>query len=198
MALHETPEERHLALEIHRVFLKRNRELIIKFEKFNFEAISTSDVPCTDDPSQETEFCNLKMKKKQFIDKFGCRFPFMEQLTTNQSQVCNQDLKEKEKFWNSQTKPDLDCPFIQRCKRSMFKIIKEHENTDNYNISDNYISITSPIIQDIKDHYSYDMQSFIGEVGGTLGLMLGYSFMTLVDFLERIFLILRQKMSREN
>ena len=37
-----------------------------------------------------------------------------------------------------------------------------------------------------KDFVSYDFQSLVGEVGGTLGLMLGLSVLSFVQLLEYI------------
>ena len=195
MALHETPQERYLALKMDKVMLKGGRSVSIKYEKINFESISTDEVPCTEDQDYNVEFCTLMMKEKLFVDTFKCRFPFMEQLLENKTQVCTEDLKEKEKFWNSEnlTQPDI-CPFVQRCHRSTLKTNDKYESTDTDDISSNFITISTPIVQVIKDQYSYDMQSFIGEVGGTLGLMLGYSFMSLIDFIEHVLALLKQKM----
>ena len=36
------------------------------------------------------------------------------------------------------------------------------------------------------DSYSYDIQSFVGEVGGTLGLFLGLSIFSFVGFVEYV------------
>ena len=49
------------------------------------------------------------------------------------------------------------------------------------------IQLENPGVLTIIDSYSYDLQSFIGEVGGTLGLFLGLSIFSFVDFAEYIF-----------
>ena len=49
------------------------------------------------------------------------------------------------------------------------------------------IQLESPNVQTIKDQVAYDLQSLIGEVGGTLGLFLGLSTMSFIDFIEFIF-----------
>ena len=49
------------------------------------------------------------------------------------------------------------------------------------------IQIENPNVLTIVDSYSYDIQSFIGEVGGTLGLFLGLSAMSFVDFVGFIY-----------
>ena len=195
LALHDTPQERYLALEMDKVSISSGQSAAIKYEKLNFETISTEKIPCTDDKTYDTDACLLQQKEKVFVDKYNCRFPFMEQLTINQTQVCTEDLKEKEKFWNAGNFSKENCPFVQRCTRSMIKMYDKLENTAPEGSSYVKISINTQYIQLVQDQYSYDMQSFIGEVGGTLGLMLGYSFMSLIDFIENTLKVVRRKLS---
>ena len=49
------------------------------------------------------------------------------------------------------------------------------------------IQLKSSNVYTIKDSIAYDLQSLIGEVGGTLGLFLGLSTMSFIDFIEFIF-----------
>ena len=44
------------------------------------------------------------------------------------------------------------------------------------------IQLENPYVLTIVDSYSYDIQSFVGEVGGTLGLFLGLSMFSFVEF----------------
>ncbi len=46
------------------------------------------------------------------------------------------------------------------------------------------ISLVDINVQYVVDQISYNAQSFIGEVGGTLGLLLGLSFLSAIDLLE--------------
>ena len=46
------------------------------------------------------------------------------------------------------------------------------------------IQLENPNVLTIVDSYSYDIQSFVGEVGGTLGLFLGLSIFSFVEFAE--------------
>ena len=49
------------------------------------------------------------------------------------------------------------------------------------------IEMESSNVQTIQDSVAYDLQSLIGEVGGTLGLFLGLSAMSFVDFVGFIY-----------
>ncbi len=46
------------------------------------------------------------------------------------------------------------------------------------------LNLVKPEVTYIEDHEVYDLQSFIGEVGGTLGLMLGLSFSSVLDVMD--------------
>ena len=46
------------------------------------------------------------------------------------------------------------------------------------------VAFTNPIIENIKTEASYDFQSLIGEIGGTLGLFLGLSGLGILQMLK--------------
>ena len=87
----------------------------------------------------------------------------------------------------------LGCPQMPKCKRSIYKLSKEPNANNWYGSSmqdqpsNLKIQLESPNVQTIKDQVAYDLQSLIGEVGGTLGLFLGLSTMSFIDFIEFIF-----------
>ena len=68
----------------------------------------------------------------------------------------------------------------------MFKIIVAKETGESRGRSYLSIQLENPSVLTIADSYSYDLQSFIGEVGGTLGLFLGLSIFSFVEFAEYI------------
>ena len=39
----------------------------------------------------------------------------------------------------------------------------------------------TPYVGYVEDSYAYDLQSLVGEVGGTLGMFLGASFLSLAE-----------------
>ena len=125
--------------------------------------------------------------ENEFIDKMGCRLPFMEQLVTNQTIICEmrESVSDYYHLWKAvQNSSAVDCPMIKRCIRTEYELFESHEmSLFNDSITFNLIPLTSTV-QYVKDEYAYDAQSFIGEVGGTLGLMLGLSFTSIFDFLE--------------
>ena len=77
------------------------------------------------------------------------------------------------------------CPQMPRCKRSVYKLaIKPNQYLDRSSTGSALkIQLESPNVQTIEDSIAYDLQSLIGEVGGTLGLFLGLSTMSFIDFI---------------
>ena len=90
---------------------------------------------------------------------------------------------------------------MPKCKRSMYKttMTKELEYFDTKTLTKDTkraelkIQLESPNVLTIVDSYSYDIQSFVGEVGGTLGLFLGLSMFSFVEF--AVYLLIK---AREN
>ena len=78
------------------------------------------------------------------------------------------------------------CSKKPKCKRSNYYIKKvvSSKSCLGPNKSQLIVQLASPEVQTIVDSYSYDFFSFIGETGGALGLFLGLSMLSFVDFVE--------------
>ena len=84
------------------------------------------------------------------------------------------------------------CPSGTKCTRPIYNTKMEIKNNPMYSSkAEVKIQLENPSVQNIKDSYAYDSQSLIGEVGGTLGLFLGLSTYSLVEFftyfMEKLF-----------
>ena len=80
------------------------------------------------------------------------------------------------------------CPQMPRCKRSLYKLaLMPNVHLPHSTLgSALQIQLDGPNVQTIEDSVAYDLQSLIGEVGGTLGLFLGLSTMSFIDLFEFI------------
>ena len=77
------------------------------------------------------------------------------------------------------------CKVIPKCKKSIYEASYEPTLVrPGVNSAIVEIQLASPSVQFITDSYNYDAQSFVGEVGGTMGLLLGLSFLSLFDFID--------------
>ena len=82
------------------------------------------------------------------------------------------------------------CPKEPKCKRSDYKIheamLSDGQISQLENKSSLIIQVESREVQQIVDNYSYSFSSFVGETGGALGLFLGISMLSIVEFIEYI------------
>ena len=158
----------------------------------------------------ETE--NVREVGLKFIEKYNCTLPWLPWMshddypgipTCEVNIVPNTDNDSDYEFvpissmiydWNSLNQDVPDYEDLLPCNRTIYEdLIEEKSNSQadyeeatGINGSKVIIQYSNPYIQVIKDSRSYDMQSLIGEVGGTLGLLLGFSFVSIFDLLEQI------------
>ena len=132
-----------------------------------------------------------------FTQAFGCLLPWMNPIEFgNSTELCpifghpngtyNDLINKWEKFRESKT-VQSSCKFQSPCIKSIYS--KSIESWVNGPQPAAYggnlqIQFATQDVQEIEDHISYDTQSFIGEVGGTLGLLLGLSFISIFDLFE--------------
>ena len=63
----------------------------------------------------------------------------------------------------------------------------EEESEKNQNVTEVHITLDNELVTYVEEYFTYDLQSFIGEIGGTFGLFLGVSMLTsLFDLFEFI------------
>ena len=121
--------------------------------------------------------------------------PVLE-INVGPNETTYEELAKKVGEWmyiQSEIKKSGACPSGAKCNRPIYNVRTEVTN-DAETIAYQayvYIKLESPTVQNVVDSYAYDFQSLIGEVGGTLGLFLGLSTYSLVEFftyfLEKLF-----------
>ena len=140
----------------------------------------------------------------KLIEKYNCTLPWMDPLEFPNAKECEVDtiphtepgnhsfdyvgIWEIVRDWNQFYAGAQEYEDILPCNRTVFYSVNERQPSKT---EDTYAKVTinyvNPYIQVIKDSSSYDMQSLIGEVGGTLGLLLGFSFISIFDLFEGVF-----------
>ena len=67
----------------------------------------------------------------------------------------------------------------------------EEDSNETSQLTKVDISFQNELVTYVEEYFTYDWQSFIGEVGGTFGLFLGVSMLTtifdLIELMHRIF-----------
>ena len=109
---------------------------------------------------------------------FGDKYPLCD----------GQNLTDIRNAWNEKMNDltnTFKCKVIPKCKKSIYEASYEPTLVrTGFDSAIVKIQLASPSVQFIEDSYNYDAQSFIGEVGGTMGLLLGLSFLSLFDFID--------------
>ena len=90
----------------------------------------------------------------------------------------------------NQTYPELflkyssTCISSQGCIQTNYIIDSSEDFKAKYGLHSSTIkiSINKPIVEYYIEEISYDFQSLVGEVGGTLGLTVGLSFLSISDW----------------
>jgi hypothetical protein len=171
--------------------VQQGQSIEASFDKKVIKSLPTPNSECNSEPKWQ---CRTKHILNYIIDKHDCLLPIGSEAFEDQNSIknkykyCDADLLRMEQsVLGLEIIKNMDktvCHVRQPCN-----IIKYFINVDSYpSISDNtsmvILKIQSPTIEYIVDTYYYDAQSFIGEVGGTLGLLLGLSILSLVDVIN--------------
>ena len=91
----------------------------------------------------------------------------------------------------------VNCSTILRpCKKIDYSFVSYGEDfvedEENWQMTVVEASINNELVTYIEEYFTYDLQSFIGEVGGTFGLFMGVSLLTtLFDLIEFVFCSLK-------
>ena len=126
--------------------------------------------------------------------KFNCNLPWTSDEGYGNCPIIDQNRNETYRdiirIWTFEYDESIEANIMPKCRRSMIKQTLTKETALDFHLF-NFISILkiqleNPNVLTIVDHYSYDIQSFVGEVGGTLGLFLGLSIFSFVEFTEYV------------
>ena len=177
--------------------IKANKIYNLKLSKTKFESLYQEESQCSSDLFGGPTKCLTLRAGWKVVKKYNCTLPWM-QLDFPDVETCDH-LKTGnvtrlwvEEFNHEQTSECSED--ILPCTRTVYddsleelsRFGQAYGHGTGLNTSKLNIQFPNPYVQVIKDSYNYDMQSLIGEVGGTLGLLLGLSFISVFDLIESI------------
>ena len=170
------------------VKMKDSMQAII--DKIRIQNLSTKKKPCTGQNKDLASVCALKKVQKIFEAKYNCKLPWMANTKAKICPIINEtglSYKDLYNAWEDYYKMQI-CQKAPHCQRSLFKLQLTDLQDPYFNPPTNgsvlKIQLDGPNIMYIEDFISYDFQSLIGEVGGTLGLFLGLSFLSIIECIE--------------
>ena len=146
---------------------------------------STRKAPCV---KHEFGTCQSIEDNRIIFEKFHCNIPIiysghhLDDLPLKEAANCSYDVT-LEALDFILSKKESNCSMSQTCENVRFSTKYKVEETWYENKSVVYVIFESPEVEYFHTYISYDLISLIGEIGGILGITLGASALTLVDFI---------------
>ena len=137
--------------------------------------------------------CQQKLWQNIWFENQKCQVPFMffgNHMISNKSYpICDKTLSLKAiKSWKSMPADD-SCPKYQPCNQNKYTFTKDELNTSEamepaFTFS---LSYKDRSVEIHKSFVSYKFENFIAEFGGFLGMFLGLSCFSFIEFLSSLF-----------
>ena len=132
---------------------------------------------------------------KEASGKIKCRGPFTP--TTALPECSNftsfQSLIILEKQISQEGLQDCDCP--RSCNINYYSgFVISRTTIEQYNETgwgELHLYFPSPAVTRIREFWAYDLSQFVGETGGSMGLLLGISVISILDLLSDFYKFLR-------
>ena len=156
-------------------------EFPVQTFQLDYDVFHMLNQGCSNDANYEKDDCLDSTIFEESIKKVGCTWPWLK----NQSKICTDETKSQEAkdIGTDILKGNIatDCP--DSCS-----YIKATYSTRMMGSTAHFIKFSFPqSIKVFEAYYDYDEISLIAEVGGYVGLFLGWSVFQLADMIELIF-----------
>ena len=170
---------------------KEDLELSFSLKEVN--TLNSIDNPCTEDDDYSFTDCLQQYASK----KSNCSINFFGS-KQKQSNFCNvvglklyiKTLKYLKQEEISKIKIETGCnPKCKVYQYSYEKIVQKIDWNSNWN-SEVYIQPKSSVVDYSSEYYSFDLNDLISSVGGNLGLFLGWSFLTILEAIGFILVLI--------
>ena len=127
---------------------------------------------------------------RHFASQFDCKIIsnsdglFLRDLNPEEISYCNETIHKifAKQYMDLLRIVKKKCPGIQSCHRAKYNFELKESYRKNQNHTTLKIMMFDPIIEYSIDFISYDFQSLVGEIGGTLGLTIGLSFFSFAEW----------------
>ena len=184
-------------------WIRMDKTYEIELTKIKFDSLNQEDFKCSEDDFYGPLKSKLYEVGLKIISKYNCTLPWMSQYEFPNVTSCEVDsvpnvsnntdfhftpIDHIVKNWTWSYERSEKFENTLPCKRTVYNSMANEQSIDIEGYNESWVSIKygTPYVQNVKDYLSYDMQSLIGEVGGTLRLLLGFSFISVFDLFEYV------------
>ena len=187
------PLKQRVAFYIHRpgflnsktrdILLFKENSTVKKFIRLDFEIFKMFDHenrPCTSTTNYRIDDCFDDLIYDLCMEKLNCTHPFL----SNKDNICTDQIRlkaSKEIWYNLYKTTDPRCP--EPCT-----FLKSTYTLQEFDHPKNLIKIKYPnSIKIMESYYVYNGISLVAEIGGYVGLFLGYSVNQITDLAYFVF-----------
>ena len=156
----------------------------VEFRKKISKKESTRKAPCV---NHEYSTCQSIEDNRLIFERFHCSVPILysgphlDELTPKEASNCNYDVTLEALDFISSKKSN--CSTSQTCNNVRFTTKYKVQKTWLKNKNSVYVVLGNPEVEYHHSYISYNLESFVGEIGGILGITLGASALTLFESL---------------
>ncbi|XP_066963473.1 acid-sensing ion channel 3-like [Macrobrachium rosenbergii] len=155
-----------------------------------FKTLPTKADPCVGDSEYSQLDCELESFQEVFRDKGGCWLPFMTERSLRTMPKCltaqafNDSLKLADRllFYGNWTRDGCSC--LSACNDVTYEAFTDSRVDNTSTTTRVRIFYNDLTYEAVHEDWAYKIISFMCDVGGSLGLLLGASVLTFIEILE--------------
>ena len=175
------------------------RESFVNVQEFN--RVNRKIKPCEENPDYSQATCQHIATMKYYIAEQGCNVPVLTGLSSFKDYpICNDSssvfyftsnirfMTDINKLHLPKQLQDERNKCLERCQKKIYKQEKSkshtYKNPDNSSIFKMSIPEDGMLFYRIEEQFDLDFTTLLSNIGGTLGIFLGVSILSIVDILS--------------
>ncbi|KAL1498216.1 hypothetical protein ABEB36_009050 [Hypothenemus hampei] len=178
------------------VYLEAWEEMRIHFKHQEFFRVNTNENPCIDHADQPTysrSRCIEECLHRRIAKIINCTLPWLWLLAEDSYPQCDnfEDVNKLISFFLAHNRKELvaNCSCLRSCHVTIYNptIIRRNDGAENnYPNSALGMYYTNNLVTEMREVVGYSFNTFISDIGGSLGFLLGLSVVGLIKVLEKI------------
>ena len=194
-----TPND-DILTEMEGIFITPYEDVSIAIRIKEFRSLNRTDHPCIHSSQYSRSKCLNRCFNQVLYDSIQCNLPFMvshsPRVEQEDQNYCDSPKLYNDsfgKFWNEfrlnvSLWTDCDQKCLIECTKVVYTPFVESVAPSRQNIGKLVMYFPTMSYEIVKEKNAYDIIAFLCDIGGTFGLFLGFSILTVIELLESIFI----------
>ncbi|CAG0904278.1 unnamed protein product, partial [Darwinula stevensoni] len=159
----------------------------VRIDLRDFKTLDTKKRPCDENEEYSESKCKAECFVREVFERANCSLPYMTKVIpaptcdTKESYASATKAANRLLFWG-EWNPQV-CVCARQCDHRYYVPFGESVQTGG-NRSRLRIYYEDLTFEDVVEEYSYTIIPLLCDIGGTLGLLLGASWLTFIEFFE--------------